>query len=310
LKQAKPTRPTVQALESKPVNPAPQIIICHSKPVEVRSCSTVVLPEQPRSARGDEGPKRPDDGGSCTGPATKTPLPTDVRPQQRTPLTLQGLIDAWGQTNSPYDFTGDGNVNVDDLLFFINNWPQQPPTIQPEDVNPANSIELAEPDETVIHTIDVPPPNTMQLAEPASDPDTKGAARGKQDALTLKGLINAWGRAGDSPYDFNHDGAIDVDDLLHFINNWPQPANHMSVAEDGPGTAMTQSSTNRQSLAGVNTLADLLIDRLVAAGFDSQPPGNLRELVDSLQLSPRQTNRILDRLAKKYPHGLGVNMVG
>jgi len=36
---------------------------------------------------------------------------------------MAGLIEAWGQNNSTYDFNADGTVNVDDLLMVINNWP-------------------------------------------------------------------------------------------------------------------------------------------------------------------------------------------
>lgn len=38
------------------------------------------------------------------------------------PLTMEGLVGAWGKSDTPYDFNNDGTVNVSDLLYFINNW--------------------------------------------------------------------------------------------------------------------------------------------------------------------------------------------
>lgn len=38
-------------------------------------------------------------------------------------LTLEGLLAAWGQSDSPYDFTGNGTVDGEDLLLFL-QWMQ------------------------------------------------------------------------------------------------------------------------------------------------------------------------------------------
>jgi hypothetical protein len=49
---------------------------------------------------------------------------SDVVPGGNAPageLTLKGLMNAWGQSDSEYDFDANGTVDVDDLLNFINN---------------------------------------------------------------------------------------------------------------------------------------------------------------------------------------------
>jgi hypothetical protein len=50
-----------------------------------------------------------------------------------------------------------------------------------------------------------------------------------------------------------------------------------------------------------------LVDRLMTAGFKDRPPANVREIVNSLNLSPRDTRSVLKNLKEAYPGGLGVN---
>ncbi len=40
-------------------------------------------------------------------------------PQSGPMLTLEGLLAAWGQSNSPYDLNGDGTVGVSDMLMLL-----------------------------------------------------------------------------------------------------------------------------------------------------------------------------------------------
>src|SRR4051812_8534543 len=46
---------------------------------------------------------------------------TPSTPNDHADLTMQGLLDAWGQSQTPYDLNGDGTVNTDDLLQFIHD---------------------------------------------------------------------------------------------------------------------------------------------------------------------------------------------
>ena len=58
----------------------------------------------------------------------------------------------------------------------------------------------------------------------------------------------------------------------------------------------------------MNKLARTLVERLEREGFDSQPPVNVRELVASLDLSPKQDAFMMKKLAARYPQGLGVSL--
>jgi hypothetical protein len=219
-------------------------------------------------------------------------------------LTLDGLYAAWGQTKSPYDLTGNGMVDVDDLLAFINGLPAEAGPVAA--ASPANSIMVGE-SENAIFIADPPasnqgPANEIWIAEESS---------ANSDPLTLDGFTKTWGQANEQ-YDLNNDGTVDVDDLMTFINGLPnesspdepQAAIAPELSDKHKGSALTLAQST------INSLADTLIDKLIGAGFEDQPPTNMRELVNKLQLSPRDTTQMFKRLGSQYPRGLGVNMVG
>ena len=237
-------------------------------------------------------------------------------------LTIDGLCAAWGQTKSPYDLTGNGIVDVDDLLAFINglNAPaandQSQPTNAMTTAQPESSLTTAAPESTlttaapaVALTAANPPVLTMN--------NTMTTAPGVEmptPPLTLNGFEKTWGQA-DPNYDLNNDGTVNVDDLLAYINglsNGPGAPEQAIGPDQSSGGQLIADKAHELKLAraGINTLADTLIDRLIGAGFDQQPPTNVRELVDKLQLSPRDSNHLFKKLGMKYPRGLGVNMVG
>lgn len=60
---------------------------------------------------------------SATQPMQKSDAvaEADDPPASGDMLTLKGLIAAWGQTDSPYDLTGDGTVDMSDLLTLLQN---------------------------------------------------------------------------------------------------------------------------------------------------------------------------------------------
>jgi hypothetical protein len=212
---------------------------------------------------------------------------------------MQGLMNAWGQTNSPYDLNQDGTVDVDDLLCMLSKWPDNQSAVDaPPAPDAAINSVVAEPGVTVGEQ-----PNAVALNEPPADTEAP--------PMTLKGLMAAWGQTN-SPYDLNADGVVDVDDLLQWLDNWPDGAGESGPqAAQAPASAKPSLSANTSaSMADIGKLADRLIDRLTAAGFDTQPPTNIREVVDRLNLPPRQTSHIFKRLAAMYPQGMGVNVVG
>lgn len=78
---------------------------------------------------------------------------------------------------------------------------------------------------------------------------------------------------------------------------------------DATETSRQRHSDTRRALSreSFDTLKASIIDRLSVSGFATRPPANLREIVDSLNLSPRDTRALLKDLKEAYPDGLGVN---
>jgi hypothetical protein len=78
------------------------------------------------------------------------------------------------------------------------------------------------------------------------------------------------------------------------------------AARDGAADpSVNKASIN--SLGGLSRLSQSIYDQLSTSGFAAQPPTNIRELIDQLNLAPRQSDFVLKQLAAKYPDGLGIN---
>lgn len=269
---------------------------------------------------------------AASGPVQAPPPPPPPSPAPPSPqLTLEGLMRSWGQSDSPYDFTGDGTVNVDDLLHFISNWPSPEQTATASPVEPTVTAvsdpagDLAGAGLSPVANPEVPGANVAVVGvEPDAPADSTAvppppAEPAPQDPpaneFTLPELIKAWGQRN-SEYDLNGDGTVNVDDLLIWINKM-QSNNNAAAANTGGLKGWSLSNEDPaspraadRSLAGLTRLADTLADRLLAAGFQSQPPSNLHDILDKLDLSPRQSDFMIKQLNKRYPQGLGVNMVG
>jgi len=110
-----------------------------SDPVDVDAPASAPIPspsmiETPAPAppieETDSLPSLPDITVASTSTPTPTiPTPDPVgpvnpsEPNENTTPTMGGLLSAWGQDNSTYDFNTDGTVNVEDLLMMLSNWP-------------------------------------------------------------------------------------------------------------------------------------------------------------------------------------------
>jgi hypothetical protein len=211
----------------------------------------------------------------------------------QTIITVNDLTAAWGTSEVAYDLNADGIVNVQDLL--------------------------------------------RLLAE--------GGTMRKPDApVTLEGLRAAWGTSNAS-YDLNADGIVNVSDLLQLMaqtksDDGADAALDAGNAERGdaaiadlgpitdpisaPGPALEKpaaaavpiapltaraasADTTSTTLRGV---ADGLYERLAALGHERRPPANLHALLDHLNLARPDRQALLERLAERYPRGLGINRVG
>ena len=153
------------------------------------------------------------------------------------PLTLEGLLNAWGEENSQYDLTGDGRVDLDDLLTFLAN-------DQGADVgnHPAPPTEVSD---IGIRSSKEPDSSTTGLESAPAGPSEALHASDEEmqttithDPLTLDGLLKAWGEEN-SQYDLNGDGTVDLNDLLTFLANdqGADVGNHPASPPDEPITA-------------------------------------------------------------------------
>ncbi len=141
------------------------------------------------------------------------------------PMTLEGLMAAWGQNDSPYDLNHDRTVNVDDLIQFLAGMPheeQSGPQLSKQDAaRPEPALTTAPPSFSPSDAAPVPPP-------PAAPESPSGD-------LSLHGLLEAWGPT-DSPYDLNADKTVNVTDLIQFLLDYPSGSGGANGAESVGGS--------------------------------------------------------------------------
>ena len=179
--------------------------------------------------------------------------------------TILEIVSAWDTKNPEFDYTGDGVVNIHDLLLFIRS---QNPISCP---GPESDRQV-----TGIHeTLDT---STEMAATTAAVGDAPVPPPSSDNGISLASEGIKWKfAADDSRVISSHESA-------------------------GRPSAVRQIEVRAQKLV------DTLISRLDENGFDSQPPTNLRDLVQQLNLKPGHMNFVMHKLGQHYPMGLGVNL--
>lgn len=226
-------------------------------------------------------------------------------------MSMKGLVDAWGQSDSPYDLNNDGTVNVDDLLMFIANYQQHINTPLPAPSNaPDTNADAAEPVVSALTPGTVPagnvvPDNVLTPETPVAGADEAAGT------VTLADIVANWGRR-ESEFDLNGDGVVNVDDLLQFIASMSYSNGAPTESsQDAPLSArLTNANQPTGSVRNIASLTNVLLERLEKAGFDKHPPSNIHDLVDRFEFLPHQKGAMLKLLAAKYPEGLGINRIG
>lgn len=212
--------------------------------------------------------------GTKIAPASSSistaPPSTETPPPQPSNYNLDDLIAAWGQESSAYDFDGNGTVGVPDLLHFINHY--------------LKLTESPAPDQTSAPVI-ATGSASVDSTDAAQDP-----AAPVPPVITTNDALTRLGVTPDSPKS-----------ELGGLNG--AAARTALGVSDAPG----KSAAN--SMGGLKSLTDALFTHLSSTGFANQPPTNIRELIDTLNLSPTQSDFMLKSMAEKYPDGLGVNVV-
>jgi hypothetical protein len=287
-------------------------------------------------------------GPAAARPADRTDGGGAVAPGS--PLTPEGLQAAWGQTDSEYDLNRDRVVDIDDMVQLILEAPRDgaaapapaetAPTadgfaavwgqdVPAYDLDANNVVDI---DDLVQHVLSLTPAiKTPSAPTPVDGADTAaptnsvtrdrpvqttlvGAAPAPSSTdapLTIDGLREAWGQSG-TPYDFDRNGTVDIDDLVRFVMHGAPSEGAGSMIE-GTVAAAEPAATPRTAQPEINRadrLARSMITRLRTAGFSQTLPTNLGDLLDKLDLNPGQKKAIANRLDRAFPNGVGVNKVG
>lgn len=175
------------------------------------------------------------------------------------PLTIDGLLQVWGQSNAAYDLNADGIVNVSDLLQLLAQ--------QGDEIAHGHSHQSAPTSEAAV----------LGGAAPVESPLEKPASNPLPEDNPAAGIENT----GKDP--------------------------KVSDAQNPP---VATSLHPFRSISELRDIAQAIFQRLLSAGYELKPPANIHSVVDQLQLSRSQKQAIIERLAERYPRGLGVNFVG
>ena len=127
----------------------------------------------------------------------KAPRSDQAAPPEH--LTLRGLREAWGQSDSPYDLNTDGTVNFADMLQLIER--------------------LGESHNPVTPAVPAPPP-VLDGAVPITDPQAVAGeveeTEEPEPPVTLRSLLAAFGKR-DTQFDLNSDGTVNFGDVIEFL---------------------------------------------------------------------------------------------
>ena len=172
----------------------------------------------------------PSDPGAQIKYAANNQTPAETNdPGGGEQLTLQGLMQAWGTSDSRYDLTRDGTVDVQDLLAFVAKEQGDPDALTQDGFAKAWGTDDPRYDLTQDGTVDVKDllaflegvdPATRVALDPALAASANATTDAGGGAITIAGLLAAWGsndRHDDAPYDITDDGRVDVSDLLSVL---------------------------------------------------------------------------------------------
>lgn len=271
-------------------------------------------PQQPEPSHVDvAGPARPSARAlaepQLTDPSHPTPAP---------PNDLDALLADWGQSDSPYDFDGNGIVGAADLLMLLakisggGSQPQEP------------HGDGAQPRQPSAHVLAEPP------AQP-NPPHNPAIASGKQVASGVNATTIVPPKIdGSTPridrFDRHHDGASSRSELARQIRDilmdhiavspnatldqfvreaMKQLSDHDNRNGAGERDPVVQRSSRAYQRMNLEELAHKLMQRLTDYG-----PSDLANFVQSGKLSANDTKLVLDRISMLSPNKLGVNTVG
>jgi Ca2+-binding EF-hand superfamily protein len=187
------------------------------------------------------------DAVASTAPATEpgdvAGVPSDDADTGATdaaPLTVDGLLEAWGESGGMYDLDASGSVDMADLLKLLSDLAADAPADPPSgDAASAAASALGGLDLSAVKPSDA----TVDLSTVVGTNDSAGAG-----PMTLEGLLEAWGETG-SRYDLDQDGSVNMGDLLKMLAGLSQrnadaaPDNGITVPADNGTTVPADNGT-------------------------------------------------------------------
>jgi hypothetical protein len=205
-------------------------------------------------------------------------------------LTLEGLQQAWGESDSAYDLDADGTVGIGDFLMLL-----------------AEGGVMENPDREAAPTIDGVIA-TWGESNTTYDVDESGTV-GIDDFLAVLAQQSATSSAVESePRVASGEVIHDTDIALQ--TSKLDPTAPLEAAATEPEDVQEITERSAHTFAEIRDLASSIFDRLRTAGFNQRPPEQLHTLLDRLNVSSSEKRTLLEQLAAKYPNGLGLNKVG
>jgi hypothetical protein len=220
---------------------------------------------------------------------------------EATPITIDDILEHWGESGTQYDLTGDGKVDINDLFAVLNQMAEQQQDGSGA-VDDAISVSDAADSNISVDDTDAQDPDDVSTTA-LQDPDAADEPADDEPETTIDGLLAAWG-TDDPMYDLNADGVVDIDDLFEL----------MGRLSEGPKYGDGKYAIGKpdvETLTGhfARRVSGSLVDRLAEQGFTGQPPTNLRQVVSGLGLVPQIESQIFQNLAEYYQNGLGLDYV-
>lgn len=292
----------------KSMKPGPARAIRHTLPVPPTTVPDKGRKEAPAALKTDFGTALTTKstaalttaGNTLTTAPDVDPVPAPT-PQPES-YNIEDLVAAWGKSDSIYDFDQNGSVGVSDLLYFINHYLKMTEgsqeggqTAAPGEVVQVSADEQTKDADELTRDADLPKiadaGDTVDAADVGASPEvTDAPIEGEPVIATAGTLRDALGLTAGSPRS-----------KLAGLNG--------AAARAALGIAEAPGKSAGHSMGGLKSLADAMFSHLTSSGFATQPPSNIRELIDAMNLAPKQSDFMLKSMAERYPDGLGVNMV-
>lgn len=227
---------------------------------------------------------------SATELAGASSMEMPVESPTSEPMTLDGLLERWGQDDPTYDFDGDQTIGMRDLLTLLARLSEQAGSNSADALTTEVTSTGPKPEDTSAPVLEAV--NTEIASE--------------RPMSVVDRLLEQWGSEKGGKLDLDQDGTIGMNDLVQLLSR---------LGERQDGAQALQATGHERSLNpadGANPkaaarVASALVGQLEAQGYGDHPPSNIHELVDQLRFEPSDRSAVMKNLAAYYENGLGLD---